>query len=304
MLEIVGAVLAVALTVNTKLSLAVRLPSLTVTVMVAVPVWLRAGVTLMVRLAPEPPKTMFAAGTKVGLEDAPETIRLPAAVCESPTVKAIGAVAVFWLVDRSAMLEIVGAVFAVALTVSTKLSLAVKLPSLTVTVMVAVPVWLRAGVTVTVRLAPEPPKTMLAAGTKVGLEEAPETIRLPATVCASPTVKAIGAVAVFWLVDRSAMLEIVGAVFAVALTVSTKLSLAVRLPSLTVTVMVAVPVWLRAGVTVTVRLAPEPPKTMLATGTKVGLEEAPERVRLPAAVCESPTVRAIGAVAVFWLVDR
>src|SRR3989442_11758810 len=92
------------------------------------------------------------------------------------------------------MFEMVGAVFAGALTVNTKLSLAVRLPSLTVTVIVAVPVWLRAGLTVTVRLAPEPPKTMLAAGTKVGLEEAPETTRLPAAVCASPTVKAIGEV--------------------------------------------------------------------------------------------------------------
>src|SRR6266568_2422015 len=112
------------------------------------------------------------------------------------------------------MLEMVGAVFGVALTVNTKLLLAVRLPSLTVTVMVEVPVWLRAGVMVTVRLAPEPPKTMLAPGTKVGLEEAPETIRLPAAVCASPTVKAIGAEAKFWLVDRSAMLEIVGGVLA------------------------------------------------------------------------------------------
>src|SRR6266851_3623974 len=112
------------------------------------------------------------------------------------------------------MLEMVGAVFAGALTVSTKLLLALRLPSLTVTVMVAVPVWLRAGVTVTVRLAPEPPRTMLAAGTRVGLEEARDTIRLPVAVCASPTVKAMGAVAVFWLMDRSAMLEIVGGVLA------------------------------------------------------------------------------------------
>src|SRR5437879_9325303 len=95
------------------------------------------------------------------------------------------------------------------------------------------------------------------------------------------------------------MFGIVRAVFDGALTVNRKLSLAVRLPSLTVTVLVAVPVWLRAGVTVTVRLAPEPPKTMLARGTKVGLEEAPETVRLPTAVCESPTVKAMAAVAVF-----
>src|SRR5207247_174308 len=169
--------------------------------------------------------------------------------------------------------------------------------------MVAVPVWLRAGVTVTVRLAPDPPKTMLATGTKVGLEEAPETIRLPAAVCESPTVSVISVVAGFCAVVWSAMVEMVGAVFAGALTVSTKLSLAVRLPSLTVTVMVAVPVWLSAGVTVTVGFAPEPPKPMLATGIKVGLEDVRERIRLTAAVGGSPIVNGIGVVAVFWLVD-
>src|SRR6266498_5582887 len=232
MLEIVGAVFAGALTVNTKLSPTVRLPSLTVTVIVAVPVWLRAGIKATVRFAPEPPKIMLAPGTKVGLDETPETVRLPAAVCASPTVKAMGAVAIPWLVETSAMFEIVGAVFAEVLTVNTKLSLAVRLPSLTVTVIVAVPVWLRAGVKATVRFAPEPPKIMLAPGTKVGLDETPDTVRLPAAVCASPTVKAMGAVAVPWLVERSAILEIVGAVFAEVLTVNTKLSLAVRLPSL------------------------------------------------------------------------
>src|SRR5438477_566721 len=182
--------------------------------MVAVPVWLRAGVTVTVRLAPEPPKTMLATGTRAGLEEAPETIRLPTAVCASPTVKALGAVAVFWLVDKSAKIGRVWGRVGGEFTVSTRLSLALRLQSLKLTVMVAVPVWLRAGVTVTVRLAPEPPKTMLPDGTRVGLEEAPETIRLPAAVCASPTVKALGAVAVFWLVDKSAMLEIVGGVLA------------------------------------------------------------------------------------------
>src|SRR5437762_247308 len=118
------------------------------------------------------------------------------------------------MVVWSAMLEIVGAVFGVALTVNTKLSLEVRLPSLTVTVMVDVPLWLSAGVTVTVRLAPEPPKTILAVETRVGLEDVPERVRLLAAVCASPTVKAIGVVAVFWLVDKSAMLEMVGAVLA------------------------------------------------------------------------------------------
>src|SRR5438309_10872897 len=99
---------------------------------------------------------------------------------------------------------------------------------------------------------------MLAPGIKVGLEEATETIRLPAAVCASPTVKAIGPVAVFWLMDRSAMLEMVGTVFVVAMTVRIKLSVAVWLPSLSVTVMVDVPVWVCARLTVLVRVALQP----------------------------------------------
>src|SRR3989441_505548 len=214
MFDMVGAVYGDAFAVNTKLSLAVRLPSLTVTVIVAVPLWFRAGVTVTVRLAPEPPKTMFAAGTKVGLEEAPDSFNDPATTEISPLSLHVALPILFWLVERFAMLEIVGAVFAGALTVSTKLSLAVRLPSLTVTVIVAVPLWLSAGVTVTVPLAPEPPKMMPATGTSVGLEDAPETIRLPAAVWASPIVKAIGAVAVFWAVERSAMLEIVGGVFA------------------------------------------------------------------------------------------
>jgi hypothetical protein len=63
------------------------------------------------------------------------------------------------------------------------------------------------------------------------------------------------------------MSEIVGAEF----TVITKVSLVLSEPSLTVTVMVAVPLWPLAGVNVTVRFAPLPPKTMLAFGTNVVL---------------------------------
>ena len=82
------------------------------------------------------------------------------------------------------------------------------------------------------------------------------------------------------------------------LTVSTKGSLAVSEPSLTVTVIVAVPDCPTAGVTVTVRLAPLPPKTTLATGAKVGFEEAALSTRLEAAVSTSPTVKLIGPVEV------
>ena len=57
------------------------------------------------------------------------------------------------------------------------------------------------------------------------------------------------------------------------LTVRVKLVLVLSKPSLTVRVIVAVPVCPLAGVTVTERLAPLPPKTILTLGTRVGLEE-------------------------------
>src|ERR1051325_1434915 len=82
-----------------------------------------------------------------------------------------------------------------------------------------------------------------------------------------------------------------------AFTDNTNVSAAVLTPSLTVTLIVAVPVWLAAGVTVTVRLPPLPPKTMFASGTNVGLDELPLRVKLPAAVSTSPTVKLIGPTA-------
>src|ERR1041384_5506982 len=57
---------------------------------------------------------------------------------------------------------------------------------------------------------------------------------------------------------------------------------------------------------VTVRLELAPPKTMLATGTRLVFEELAERVKLAAGVCPSMTVKAIAAVAVSskmdWLV--
>ena len=64
-----------------------------------------------------------------------------------------------------------------------------------------------------------------------------------------------------------------------AFTVKTKLVDAVADPSDTVIVMVAVPLWLPAGVMVTVRLAPVPPMTMLASGTTVVLLDAAVKVR-------------------------
>src|SRR5882762_2161128 len=86
-------------------------------------------------------------------------------------------------------------------TVSRNISLALFAPSLTVTVIVALPVWLAAGVMVTVRLAPEPPNTMLAFGTSVGFEEEPLTSKLPGGVSASLIENGIAAVAVLTVVD-------------------------------------------------------------------------------------------------------
>src|ERR1043166_1973788 len=98
-------------------------------------------------------------------------------------------------------------------TTSRKVSLALLVPSFTVTVMIAFPVWLVAGVTLTVRLLPEPPKTMLAFGTSVGLEEGPLTAKLPGAVSASFTVKARGPVSPFSGTNWSGMLEMVGGWF-------------------------------------------------------------------------------------------
>ena len=63
------------------------------------PEWFAAGVTVTVRLAPVPPNTMFAFGTRAVFDELPVTIRLAAAVSTSPTVKASAPV-VAVLVDR------------------------------------------------------------------------------------------------------------------------------------------------------------------------------------------------------------
>ncbi len=70
--------------------------------------------------------------------EAPVSVRLAAAVSTSPTVKPIAPVAAFWRMAWSTMFEIVGTSFT-AVTVSRNVSLAVSVPSLTVTVIVAVP---------------------------------------------------------------------------------------------------------------------------------------------------------------------
>ncbi len=85
----------------------------------------------------------------------------------------------------------------------------------------------------------------------------------------------------------------VGGVF--GLTVNTKFVDVVSAPSLTVTVMVDVPLPPAAGVMTALRPAPLPPKTILATGTSVAFDEVADSVNAFGEVSASPTVKAIGA---------
>ncbi len=196
-------------------------------------------------------------------------------------MKGTARVEVSSLTVRLAMLEMVGASFT-AVTVRTNSSKAVAVPSLTVMRMVVVPDWLAAGVRVTVRLAPVPPRTMLATGTRAVLDDVLVSVRLPAAVSTSPTVKGTAGVGVSSLTVRLAMLEMVGTSFT-GVTVRTNSSKALAAPSLTVMRTVVVPDWFGGGVRVTVRLAPEPPKTMLATGTRAVFDDVRVSVRLPVA---------------------
>src|SRR5436190_24298273 len=61
----------------------------TVTVRVTVPNWLVAGCTLMVRLLPLPPKTIFLRGIKFVSDELEERARLTAGVSTSPRTKVI-----------------------------------------------------------------------------------------------------------------------------------------------------------------------------------------------------------------------
>ena len=182
------------------------------------------------------------------------------------------------------------------------MSVELAAPSLTVSVIVALPLWLLAGVTVTVRFAPLPPSTMFASGTNVVLLLLPLRSKSATAVSTSPTVTDNALVAVSSLVDRLLTSLIVGASFT-ASTVNTNVSVVLAVPSPTVSVIVALPFWLLAGVTVTVQLAPLPPNTMFASGTNTVLLLLALNVRSATAVSSSPNVTANALVAVSSLVD-
>ena len=135
----------------------------------------------------------------------------------------------------------------------------------------------------TVRLAPLPPMTTAALGISDVLLLVRVTVSRLAALSASPTVKARPAVEPSSLMVWFAMFVMVGASLT-ALTVTVNVSVAVREPSLTVRVIVAVPLEFATGVAVTVRLAPLPPRTTPASGNSVVFELVRVTVRAADAV--------------------
>ena len=87
------------------------------------------------------------------------------------------------------------------------------------------------------------------------------------------------------------------------MTVNTKLVDTVSVPSLTMIVMVDVPLWPAAGVIIASRPAPLPPKAILATGISTAFDEVADRVNAFGEVSASPTVNAIAPVGVSSFVD-
>ena len=80
---------ATGVTVKLKVLVSVLSPSLAVKVIVAEPLILALGVSVMVRLVPEPPNVRPAASIKLVLLDEAASTRLAGAVSESVTTNAI-----------------------------------------------------------------------------------------------------------------------------------------------------------------------------------------------------------------------
>src|ERR1051325_3248141 len=158
------------ITVRRNESVAVAVPSLTVTVMRVVPVALREGSSVTVRLAPAPLKRMFVLGRRVVLLEVPLKARLRVAVSTSPMVNGT-VIGVSSFVCWFRMSEMVGRSLT-GLTVRTnELLEVVPAGSWTVMMTVAVPFWFAAGTSVTVRLEALPPKLMAESGNKDGFDD-------------------------------------------------------------------------------------------------------------------------------------
>src|SRR5918994_1465713 len=164
---IVGAS-STGVTVTTKVVCELRAPSVTVSVIVAVPYWLAAGVILTIREAPVPVIIIFTSGTSVLLLELPLTNNDAAPDSASPTVNGIDAVGRSSGVDCGDIALMVGASLI--------------------------------GVTITVRSSPVPSTAILAFGTKFTSLELPVTVKAVGAVSGSLTLNAIAGVGVLSLV--------------------------------------------------------------------------------------------------------
>ena len=205
----------------------------------------------------------------------------------------------FSLTRSSAIGSSVGGSF-MGLTVSAKLSLAdAPSGSVTVMVMTADPNASGCGVMVTMRFESSPPKTIPVSSTSAGLEEVPVSVSEAAADSTSPTIKGIGPVDESSLVLCAPMSEMTGGSFTPS-TVRRNVVELVALPSVTRTVIVAVPVLFVAGVMTSARLEPLPPTRMAAFGTRAWSLDVAVTTRFPAAVSTSLTIKgtSIGASSV------
>ena len=247
--EIVGASLT-GLTVTVNSSTVLFVPSSTVSVIVAEPVPFAAGDTLKYRLAPLPPNTTFSEGTSAGFDELAETDNPPSPDSSSDTTKEVAAE----VVSSSRTILSTGLIVGgslVSLTVIWNVSVACPpWPSSTIKVIFATPQVFGAGVTTTVRSPPPAVLVeMLPLGISVWLSDWPITSSCSAGVSAtaSETVKPIADVGVSSSVTTSAIGVIVGMVL-VSPTATTNVSMVVRPPSLTLSVMVASPTAESTGV--------------------------------------------------------
>ena len=87
-----------SLTLRRKTRLTVAAPSVTETVIFAAPVNPRAGETLIVQLDVPPPKMIWLGGTRTGLDEVAETVRIPAGISGSLIVKGMSGVALNFVI--------------------------------------------------------------------------------------------------------------------------------------------------------------------------------------------------------------
>src|SRR5260370_38481401 len=80
--------------------------SVTVTVIVAVPVWPGEGVMVKVRLRPPPATTRLASGTRDWSDDVADAVQVPASLLTLPTFSGIGPVDVFSTICSSARFKV------------------------------------------------------------------------------------------------------------------------------------------------------------------------------------------------------